>query len=280
MRSRAAEAERDLGPLARSDHEHAPERDAWVQHGAGRAREVAVERGRVARVTAAADEAHPVRLARHGIGSGEPVREPQRGVLGRARAPPREQDRRAARSLARLGLDEELRERRVAGVRRALVQRDLGIGRDLDPTRPAARVLDTHPAEEGRRTRRGGPRRRRADTVVDALDLDRPRPEARVVALGYGAGRLAAGTPDVARVEVAEVHEQPVDVAHAVGAEADEVDALELHDAGPGGRHDGRQTGPAEQARVGDWPGEVRPSQTNGGERRERGGVHEAGGGS
>ena len=278
-RAASRQPERPLGRPARRDLDDRPQRDDRVEHGAGRPAQRArrVERGRRRPVPRAADEPEPVGLPRHGLGAiVEPVRQPRRGVLRRARAAPGEED---GPPLDALGLDEQLRERRVRRVGRPVVDDDLGERRRLDAARAPVARRQAEVTDE-RAARRDGQAQPRLQAVVLPHDLDRPRPEPGLVAVRLWV-RPPPRRPDGAGVEVAEEDEEPVGVLDAVGPPAREVGALERDPAGPGRGDGGGRPAPAHQERRRGGAGEVGGGVAGrDGEFHGRGGRARRGGGS
>ena len=156
LRASASAASRSgATPVANVTRTNAPGRQAHafaqrgnrIEHRAGRARQrAAVERRRVGRRAAAAEEARAIGLPFDGAAQApvdaEHVERPDRRLV-RAARPPAEEEAGALR--VELGLDEQLAERRMREVVLGRCQHHLGIARDLDFARPVAAVGDRQP---------------------------------------------------------------------------------------------------------------------------------------
>ena len=160
-----------------------------------------IQRQRRPDPTAAPDEAGavglPLEVADRLALDGHHVRQPEPRLVSRSRPARREHHVQLGNAL---GLDEEVRERRVGRIGRRRHQHDLGIRRQLDVPGSCPQVHDRDPAHLGVVFRRDEHVERGGDRAVLPGDLRPVLGEHHLVAVRLPPGGLVAGRPALAAV--------------------------------------------------------------------------------
>ena len=137
----------DEGACTRIERDLAANRGHRIEHWASAAGQacIGVQRLRVRRAVAAADETHSIRFKRQFAAErlvhGQQVKHPRRRIVGSAR-PVRAEDRPVLGQ--DLGLDEELVERRVGGIGGSRCEHDFGVAGDIEHPACIATVADAY----------------------------------------------------------------------------------------------------------------------------------------
>ena len=164
---------------------------------------------------------------------GHHVRDPDRRLGSRPRAPRREEG-------VRLGhegrLHEQVGERGVGRVRRRRRQHDLGVRRHVDLPGPRSEVGERDAPNLGIVFRGHDHRERGRDPVVSPGNFCPILGERHLITLGLHCARLVAGRPALATLDIAKEHVRPSDVARDILAPSGDRQTPPAAVPGAGGR--------------------------------------------
>ena len=199
-------------------HAHAlAQRSDRIEHRTRGARERTVERERVLKRAATADEARTVRLPLDGAAEtaidAQDVIGPYLRLVGRSRTPAEEQPR-AGRVVFRF--DEQLPECRMGEVVLRPPQDDLGVAGNLDLPRPVAPVGDRQPSHLDVVFRRHRDLQLRLEIAVTPAIRHLVELQRRFVLVRLTAYRLIGRRPDEARSRIPEIDVLSADVRGAI----------------------------------------------------------------
>ena len=184
-----------------------------------------------ASVASAAGDGLPFRCSRPGAG----VQQPWPLLAGAPRPTARQQHLACG---VVLGLDEELRERGMRGVRRGLDERHLAVRRDVDPPRTIAAILERQAAYLDRVVGHDADVESRRDVAVGALEMRDAGLVRRPVRARGRADGLVPRRPDAAVVAIAQIEEEALAVLGAIGGPRREREAADTRGAAAGAGHE------------------------------------------